>query len=120
LDQYSDFCSARLAASLFDIELLDYALAHVSDGFSLPSAFLSIFSDLAARNTNTILKVILVSYGPQIFRNSTNDECRTLVVPVGNSRSSARIRRGGDLAREKRFKSRQRSGIMSTMPGRSR
>jgi hypothetical protein len=79
---------------IIDVELLHPSLATLTEDFSWPAAFLSIFSGLEQRNVKTVLKVSLVSYGSPLLRNMMRSEHRSLVVPVGGVRTvanSARI-----------------------------
>jgi len=85
---------------IIDVELLHPSLATLTEDFSWPAAFMSIFSGLEQRNVNTVLKVTLVSYGSPLFRDVMTSEHRSLVVPVGGVGSMkpstrAAIRRGG-------------------------
>ena len=108
---------------IVDIELLDQSLAEVTQGFSLPAAFLKIFSDLAERDVQTVMKVVLVSYGSQMFRTSVSSECRDLVLPVGGlhagqgSAKIASMRRSGPALGQRGKSGR---GMQAMMPNRSR
>lgn len=70
---------------VIDIEILSASLASFTKGFSWPSAFLDLFQDLSDRGLNTVVKVVLVSYGSQIFSETSGKDIRDVVVSVGSS-----------------------------------
>ena len=70
---------------VIDIEILSASLASLTKGFSWPSAFLDLFQGLLDRGLKTVVKVVLVSYGSQVFLQSTREDIRDVVVSVGSS-----------------------------------
>lgn len=57
---------------IMDLELLSQKLENVSDNFELSAAFWGLFGELGRRSPNTVVKVMLVSYGSNVF--NTFDE----------------------------------------------
>lgn len=84
---------------IVDIELLHPSLPVITEGFSWPASFRSLFAGFIERNIRTILKVALVSYGSPIIDPPMNQELRDSMIPVGGS---GRSRRGPEKAGSRR------------------
>lgn len=78
---------------VIDIEMLNSSLPPITKDFSWPLAFLSLFRKMSDRGIKTIVKAILFSYGSPTFLQTTRQEVRDLVVPVGGAASSRRLLR---------------------------
>ncbi|KAH7333075.1 hypothetical protein BKA65DRAFT_564106 [Rhexocercosporidium sp. MPI-PUGE-AT-0058] len=87
---------------IVDVELLHPSLPIITPGFSWPAAFRSLFAGLIERNSKTILKVALVSYGSPVMA-LMDQELRNSTVLVGtSSRSRAGQEKSGRKALSKR------------------
>jgi len=84
---------------IVDIELIHPLLPAITEEFSWPSSFRSLFAGFMERNIRTVLKVALVSYGSPIIDLPMNQELRDSVIPVGGS---GRSRRGPKKAGSRR------------------
>lgn len=78
---------------IIDIEVLNSSLPNITKNFSWPLAFLGLFQKISDRGLKTIVKAILFSYGSSIFLQTTRQDVRDLVVPVGGVLSSRAQRR---------------------------
>lgn len=78
---------------VIDIEMLSSSLPNITQDFSWPLAFLGLFQKMSDRGLKTIVKAILFSYGSPVFLQTTRQDVRDLVVPVGGVLSSKRMLR---------------------------
>ncbi|KAL6787632.1 hypothetical protein J3E68DRAFT_445502 [Trichoderma sp. SZMC 28012] len=90
---------------MIDVEILSRDLGTLTENF-WPTAFLKMFSELSARNIETIVKVALISYGSPLLKGPFRKDCQDLVVSVGGVRqtraSVARARKQGSSIIRKR------------------
>ena len=68
---------------IIDIEVLSSSCASLMKDFSWPSAFLNLFERLKARGFKTVIKVVLVSYGSQVFSQMATNESKDMLVSLG-------------------------------------
>ena len=80
---------------VFDIGSLGRTVLALSDEFSWPLAFISLFQRLASRARQTVLKILLVGYGEAQFLQMPGiDAPQDFVVSIGAlGRAGARTRR---------------------------
>jgi hypothetical protein len=72
---------------VIDVEVLHPSAAASSQNF-WSSAFHDIFADLRARQIETVLKVVMVSYGSPLLGEMYDTKWRHIVVSVGGARKS--------------------------------
>lgn len=80
---------------VFNVGGLGRKVLALSDEFSWPLAFLSLFQELASRGSRTVLKLILVSYGEaHLLQMPGVDSPQEFVVNIGPpGRAVAKTRR---------------------------
>lgn len=88
-----------------DLELLNRNSTSHS-GFNWLLAFLDLFKSVAERGAHLTIKVLLVSYSPELPFEASTDEYSKFVIPAKKTKLAAQRRKGKALAARGRRQSR--------------
>ncbi|KAK6614802.1 hypothetical protein H4I96_01123 [Botrytis cinerea] len=96
---------------IIDIQLLFTSTSELSTGFSWPIGILELFKELSERDSKTVVRVLMLSYGSSFF---TQDDMRVYdrdILVVGNRKQAAKEMKRGSRKEVKGRRGGQRGDL---------
>ena len=86
---------------IVDVEAVSPQYMSAQNDFSWPSAFLNDFHKASERGLRTVIKVVVVSYGSDVFQGLPRKDLRNLVIPVARAQSTPLTARSRGCAKQR-------------------
>ncbi|KAL9085704.1 MAG: hypothetical protein Q9165_007453 [Trypethelium subeluteriae] len=102
---------------VIDVELIRPTSLTAAGSFSSSTAFIDLFQKIAEHSVNTVVKVVLVTYGSPVFANMLQDQDRDLVVSLRRSQIKPVAVQRQSPARNARFLNQMRGRGPKRIPG---
>jgi hypothetical protein len=96
---------------IIDIQLLSTSASELSSGFSWPAGISRLFKELSDRDSKTVVRVMMLSYGSSFFMQECMRGYGKDILAVGNTKQAAKEMKRGSKKEAKGQKGGRRGGL---------